>query len=114
MRFHSDTFNMTVWPSGLRRWLMAPFRKGVGSNPTAVKLLRASNAPTGTGSHGPERERGHTRKYKPQEAKKKQNSNNSLRQRFNAHCWVEKGAMPCGRPPAPSGARAGLWPNKQH
>ena len=30
----------TVWPSGLRRWLKAPFRKGVGSNPTAVILLR--------------------------------------------------------------------------
>ena len=29
---------MTVWPSGLRRWLQAPVRKGVGSNPTAVKL----------------------------------------------------------------------------
>ena len=28
----------TVWPSGLRRWLKAPFRKGVGSNPTAVIL----------------------------------------------------------------------------
>ena len=28
--------NKTVWPSGLRRWLKAPFRKGVGSNPTAV------------------------------------------------------------------------------
>ena len=26
----------TVWPSGLRRWLKAPFRKGVGLNPTAV------------------------------------------------------------------------------
>ena len=26
----------TVWPSGLRLWLKAPFRKGVGSNPTAV------------------------------------------------------------------------------
>ena len=26
----------TVWPSGLRRWLQAPVRKGVGSNPTAV------------------------------------------------------------------------------
>ena len=26
----------TIWPSGLRRWLKAPFRKGVGSNPTAV------------------------------------------------------------------------------
>ena len=26
----------TVWPSGLRRWLKAPVREGVGSNPTAV------------------------------------------------------------------------------
>ena len=32
------TLNMTVWPSGLRRWLQAPVRKGVGSNPTAVSL----------------------------------------------------------------------------
>ena len=30
---------MTVWPGGLRRWLKAPFRKGVGSNPTAVMSL---------------------------------------------------------------------------
>ena len=30
--------SMTVWPSGLRRWLKAPFRMGVGSNPTAVTL----------------------------------------------------------------------------
>ena len=29
-------FGKTVWPSGLRRWLKAPVRKGVGSNPTAV------------------------------------------------------------------------------
>ena len=29
-------YDMTVWPSGLRRWLQAPVRKGVGSNPTAV------------------------------------------------------------------------------
>ena len=29
-------FDETVWPSGLRRWLQAPVRKGVGSNPTAV------------------------------------------------------------------------------
>ena len=29
----------TVWPSGLRRWLQAPVRKGVGSNPTAVMLV---------------------------------------------------------------------------
>ena len=26
----------SFWPSGLRRWLQAPVRKGVGSNPTAV------------------------------------------------------------------------------
>ena len=32
------TLNMTVWPSGLRRWLQAPVRKGVGSSPTAVSL----------------------------------------------------------------------------
>ena len=32
-----DTFvTVTLWPSGLRRWLKAPFRKGVGSNPTGV------------------------------------------------------------------------------
>ena len=30
------TSDRTVWPSGLRRWLKAPVRKGVGSNPTAV------------------------------------------------------------------------------
>ena len=29
----------TVWPSGLRRWLKTPVRKGVGSNPTAVIIL---------------------------------------------------------------------------
>ena len=32
--------SQTVWPSGLRRWLQAPVRKGVGSNPTAVKRRR--------------------------------------------------------------------------
>ena len=31
-----NAFAKTVWPSGLRRWLKAPVRKGVGSNPTAV------------------------------------------------------------------------------
>ena len=31
---------MTVWPSGLRRWLQAQVRKGVGSNPTAVSSLQ--------------------------------------------------------------------------
>ena len=30
----------TVWPSGLRRWLKAPVRKGVGSNPTALNAYR--------------------------------------------------------------------------
>ena len=33
---HLGSITWTVWPSGLRRWLKAPFRKGVGSNPTAV------------------------------------------------------------------------------
>ena len=33
------TLSQTVWPSGLRRWLQAPVRKGVGSNPTAVTLF---------------------------------------------------------------------------
>ena len=33
---------MTVWPSGLRRWLKAPVRKGVGSNPTAVTHVLCS------------------------------------------------------------------------
>ena len=32
---------LTVWPSGLRRWLQAPVRKGVGSNPTAVIINTA-------------------------------------------------------------------------
>ena len=32
----------TIWPSGLRRWLTAPVRKGVGSNPTAVILQRGA------------------------------------------------------------------------
>ena len=31
-----DMASRTLWPSGLRRWLKAPFRKGVGSNPTGV------------------------------------------------------------------------------
>jgi hypothetical protein len=29
----------TLWPSGLRRWLKAPFRKGVGSDSTGVMLF---------------------------------------------------------------------------
>ncbi len=29
----------TIRPSGLRRWLQAPVRKGVGSNPTAVTFI---------------------------------------------------------------------------
>ena len=33
------TIARTVWPSGLRRWLQAPVRKGVGSNPAAVILF---------------------------------------------------------------------------
>ena len=37
----------TVWPSGLRRWLKAPVRKGVGSNPTAVILESGASAVVG-------------------------------------------------------------------
>ena len=33
---------LTAWPSGLRRQLKALVRKGVGSNPTAVILVRVS------------------------------------------------------------------------
>ena len=36
----------TVWPSGLRRWLKAPVRKGVGSNLTAVTFTHAAAART--------------------------------------------------------------------
>ena len=36
IRSESIQFAPTVWPSGLRRWLKAPLRKGVGSNPAAV------------------------------------------------------------------------------
>ena len=42
----SATTDMTVWPSGLRRWLKAPFRKGVGSNLTAVKWRAAQRTAT--------------------------------------------------------------------
>ena len=35
---------MTVWPSGLRRWLKAPFRKGVGSKPTAANAAASERA----------------------------------------------------------------------
>ena len=34
---------LTLWPSGLRRWLKAPFRKGVGSNPTGVILMNQNS-----------------------------------------------------------------------
>ena len=36
MRLQREGFIKTAWPSGLRRWLKAPFRKGVGSSPTAL------------------------------------------------------------------------------
>ncbi len=44
----------TVWPSGLRRWLKAPVRKGVGLNPTAVVcgLPCATKVPTCPVSRG--------------------------------------------------------------
>ena len=31
-------YNMTVWPSGLRRWLEAPVRRSVGANHTSVSF----------------------------------------------------------------------------
>ena len=31
-----EIFHQAAWPSGLRRWLQAPVRKGVSSNLTAV------------------------------------------------------------------------------
>ena len=39
-RFQSETTftAWTLWPSGLRRWLKAPFRKGVGSHLAGVTL----------------------------------------------------------------------------
>ena len=36
---HEFYVNKVAWPSGLRRWFKAPVRKGVGSNPTAAKVL---------------------------------------------------------------------------
>ena len=48
----------TLWPSGLRRWLKAPFRKGVGWNPTGV--IQGS---VGRVSPSPEREGGGTRTH---------------------------------------------------
>ena len=38
--------SMTVWPSGLRRWLKAPFRKRAGSNPTAVNAAVSEHTHT--------------------------------------------------------------------
>ena len=37
-------FAKMVWPSGLRRWLKAPFRKGVGSNLIAVTFKLSQRA----------------------------------------------------------------------
>ena len=41
----------TVWPSGLRRWLQAPVRTGVGSNPTAVSFAGAAYAHVTASTH---------------------------------------------------------------
>ena len=35
-RLYDSSIDWTPWPSGLRRWLKAQVRKGVGSNPTGV------------------------------------------------------------------------------
>ena len=42
---HLGSITWTVWPSGLRRWLKAPFRKGVGLNPPRVSLMRLARFP---------------------------------------------------------------------
>lgn len=47
----------TVWPSGLRRWLKAPVRKGVGSNPTAVTAAMERERERGEGGERGMRER---------------------------------------------------------
>ena len=51
----SASGSMTVWPSGLRWWLKAPFRKGVGSTPAAracrVEQIKRSREPPATESH---------------------------------------------------------------
>ena len=39
-RCRANICYQAAWPSGLRRWLQAPVRKGVGSNPTAVIFCR--------------------------------------------------------------------------
>ena len=43
-RVPTAKYGETVWPSGLRRWLQAPVRKGVGSNPTAVTCVGGTPA----------------------------------------------------------------------
>ena len=45
----------TLWPSGLRRWLKAPFRKGVGSNPTGVIFHCLPPAPFDAARRAPRR-----------------------------------------------------------
>ena len=44
-RISENEHGMTVWLSGLRRWLQAPVRKGVGSNPTAVSEKHGRTLP---------------------------------------------------------------------
>ena len=36
LRYYDSNIVRTLWPSGLRRWLEAPVRKGAGSNATGV------------------------------------------------------------------------------
>ena len=68
---------MTIWPSGLRRWLQAPVRKGVGSNPTAVTgKIWGDGDKCGGGGEGEKEgagrgeEESHRRSYIPQAQKK--------------------------------------------
>ena len=45
---HNAPKRKAAWPSGPRRWLKAPFRKGMGSNSTAVTAACALSAPSPT------------------------------------------------------------------
>ena len=42
-----DTPSRTLWPSGLRRWLKAPVRKGVVSKFTGVSFMQVTSSSFG-------------------------------------------------------------------
>ena len=47
-----ESADVIAWPSGLRRQLKALVRKGVGSNPTAVKFSSRQVRGGGLGNNG--------------------------------------------------------------